>query len=49
MTCIFDNVNQLIGTIKRTVGLPNSSFREIKSTGNYGIIFGIYEGITFPS
>ena len=29
----FDNVNQLLGTIKRTVGLHNFSFREIKSTG----------------
>ena len=49
MTGNFDNVNQLLGTIKRTVGLPNFSFREIKSTGKYEIIFGKYEGITFPS
>ena len=49
MTCNFDNVNQLLGTIKRTVGLPNFSFREIKSTGKYELIFGKYEGITFPS
>ena len=33
MTGNFDNINQLLGTIKRTVGLPNFSFREIKSTG----------------
>ena len=49
MTGNFDNINQLLGTIKRTVGLPNFSFREIKSTGKYEIIFGKYEGITFPS
>ena len=49
MTGNFDNVNQLLGTIKRTVGFPNFSFREIKSTGKYEIIFGKYEGITFPS
>ena len=49
MTGNFDNVNQLLLTIKRTVGLPNFSFREIKSTGKYEIIFGKYEGITFPS
>ena len=45
----FDNVNQLLGTIKRTVRLPNFSFREIKSTGKYEIIFGKYEGMKFPS
>ena len=49
MTGNFDNINQLLATIKRTVGLPNFSFREIKSTGKYEIIFGKYEGITFPS
>ena len=49
MTCNFDNVNQQLGTIKRTVGLPNFSFREVKSTGKYEIFFGIYQGITFPS
>ena len=49
MTGNFDKVNQLLGTIKRTVGLPNFSFREIKSTGKYEKIFGKYEGITFPS
>ena len=32
MTGNFDNVNQLLGTIKRTVRPPNFSFREIKST-----------------
>ena len=45
----FHIVNQLLGTIKRTVGLPNFSFREIKSTVKYEIIFGKYEGTTFPS
>ena len=49
MTGNFDNVNQHFGFIKRTVGLANFSFREIKSTGKYEIIFGKYEGITFPS
>ena len=34
----FDNVNQLLDTIKRTVGLPNFSFQEIKSTRKYKII-----------
>ena len=45
-TCHFDNVNQLLGTIKRTVGLPNFSFRVLENTK---LFFGIYEGITFPS
>ena len=45
----FDTVPQLLATIKRTVGLPNFSFREIKSSGKLEIVFGKYEGITFPS
>ena len=45
----FDTVTQLLATIKRTVGLPNFSFREIKSSGKFEIVFGKYEGITFPS
>ena len=49
MTGNFDTVAQLLFTIKRTVGLPNFSFREIKSTGKYEILFGKNEGITFPS
>ena len=49
MTGNFDTVAQLLFTIKRTVGLPNFSFREIKSTGKYEILFGNNEGITFPS
>ena len=47
MTGNFDNVYQILGTIKRTVGLPNISFRKTKSTGNYEVIFGKYEGIFF--
>ena len=45
----FDTVAQLLATIKRTIGLPNFSFRELKSSGKYEILFGKYEGITFPS
>ena len=41
--------SQILGTIKRTVELPNFSFREINSTEKYEKIFGKYEGITFPS
>ena len=48
MTRNFDIVVQLMSTIKRTVALPNFSFREIKRTGNYEINFGKYEGIAFP-
>ena len=44
----FDTVAQLLATIKRTIGLPNFSFRELKSSGKYEILFGKYEGITFP-
>ena len=45
----FDTVSQLLATIKTTVGLPNFSFREVKSSGKFEIVFGKYEGITFPS
>ena len=45
----FDTVPHLLGTIRRTVGLQNFSFREIKSSGKFEIVFGKYEGITFPS
>ena len=44
-----DSVAQLLATVKRTVGLPHFSFREIKSTGKYEILLGKYEGISFPS
>ena len=39
----FDTVPQLLATIKRTVDLPNFSFREIKSSGKFEIVFGKYE------
>ena len=45
----FDSVAQLLATVKRTVGLPHFSFREIKSSGKYKILLGKYDGITFPS
>ena len=45
----FDSVAQLLATIKRTAGLPHFSFRELKSSGRYKILFGKYEGLTFPS
>ena len=44
-----DTVPQLLATIKRTVGLPNFLFREVKSSGKFENVFGKYEGITFPS
>ena len=49
MTVNFDTVAQLVFTIKRTVALPNFSFREIKSSGKYEILFVKNEGITFPN
>ena len=36
----FDTVPQLLASIKRTVGLPNFSFREIKSSGKFEIVVG---------
>ena len=36
----FDTVAQLLATIKRTVGLPHFSFREIKKSGKYEILLG---------
>ena len=44
-----DNVNQLLALIKRTAGLPHFSFREIRNSGKYEILFGKHEGITFLS
>ena len=44
----FDTVPQLLATIKTTGGLPKFSFRETKSSGKFEIVFGKYEGITFP-
>ena len=45
----FDTVPQLLANIKRTVALPKCSFREIKISGKIEIVFGKYEGTTFPS
>ena len=45
----FDNVNQLLALIKRTARLPHFSFREIRNSGKYEILFGKHEGITFLS
>ena len=49
MTDNFDNVNQFLGIIKRTFGLPSSSFRQTKNTRKYEIVSGKFEGIFFPS
>ena len=49
MTGNIDNVNLLLGTIKRTVGLPIFCFEKSRVPKKYRIIFGKYEGITFPS
>ena len=45
----YNSVVDIITTIKRTVGLPNFSFREIKKTGKFEIWMGKIEGIVFPS
>ena len=45
----FDTVAQLLATIKRTIGLPHFSLRELTSSGKYEILFCKYEGIIFPS
>ena len=45
----FDSAAQLLATIKRTAGLPLFSFTELTSSGIYEILFGKYEGKTFPS
>ena len=44
-----DNVNQLLALIRRTTGLLHFSFREIRNSGKYEILFGKHEGITFLS
>ena len=49
MARTFDTVAQLPATFKLTIGLPHYSFRELKSSGKHEILFGKYEGITFPS
>ena len=48
MAGTYDTVAQFLATNNRTVRLPNFSFREIKNSAKYEIIFGKYEGITFP-
>ena len=48
MTGNIDTVAHLLFTVKRTVGLLNFPFREIKSTGKYEILFGKNEGTIFP-
>ena len=48
MTGKFD-IFALLFDIKRTVALPDFSFREINSTRNYKILFEKFEGINFPS
>ena len=34
----FDTVPQFLGNMKRTVGLPKFSLREIKSSGKFEIV-----------
>ena len=45
MTGNFDTFAQLLFTIKRTVGLPKFSFREIKSTGKCEILVKMMESL----
>ena len=45
----FDNVNQLLALNERTAGVPHFSFREIRNSGKYEILFGKLELITFLS
>ena len=49
MPGIFDTVAQLLAIFKRTIRLSHFSFKELKSSGKNEILFGKYEGITFPS
>ena len=44
----FDSVAQLLATVKRTVGLPHFSFREIKSSAKYEILLGNMRELHFP-
>ena len=44
---ILDNVSQLLALIRRPAGLPHFSFREIRNSGKYEILYGKHEGITF--
>ena len=36
----FDSVAKILATVKRTAGLPQFSFAELKSSGRYEILFG---------
>ena len=45
----YNSVVDILTTIKRTVGIPNFSFREIKKNGKLEILIGKNQGITFPS
>ena len=45
----FDTVNQLLALIKRSAGLPEFSFREVKESGKNENLIGKHEGITFNS
>ena len=45
----FDNASQLLALINRKAGLPRFSFREIKNSGKYEILFGKHERITLLS
>ena len=40
MAGTYNSVVDILTTIKRTVGLPNFSFREIKKTGKFEILMG---------
>ena len=44
----FDTVAQLLATVKRTVGLPHFSFREIKSSGKYEFFLASMRELHFP-
>ena len=49
MTGTYNSVVDMLTPTKRTVGLGNFSFREIKKTVKFEIFLGKNEGITFPS
>ena len=45
----FDTVAQLLATIKRTIGLPHFSFRELKSSGNMKFCLASSRELQFPA
>ena len=46
----FDTAAQFFAKVKRIAGLPpHYSFRELKSSGRYKILFRKYEALIFPS